>query len=214
MLGLRNDTEYVIKISFVLSGRKLGSESYRILSNDSTCRKSSMESSSSAASTPKSSIAVPASKLSFIKQVMDPLHYSIDSAFTENISVAKSSEEVNVLLQQPDTNSKRLVILEFVASWCGLCAKVGPQIEEIAENYGNYGNKLHDDNGIKKEVLFIKADIDDCSEIAETFTIQVLPSVLIIEQIQGKESQVISRYYGQQISGLKDEIESWINKVY
>ena len=30
MKGLRNDTEYVIKISFVLSGRKLGSESYRI----------------------------------------------------------------------------------------------------------------------------------------------------------------------------------------
>ena len=29
MSGLRIDTEYVIKISFVLSGRKLGSESYR-----------------------------------------------------------------------------------------------------------------------------------------------------------------------------------------
>lgn len=30
--GLRLDTDYVIRISFVLSGRKLGSESYTILS--------------------------------------------------------------------------------------------------------------------------------------------------------------------------------------
>ena len=64
MKGLRNDTEYVIKISFVLSGRKLGSESYRILCNNpgGTCqsRKSSAESSVSSSSssrhdsTPKS----------------------------------------------------------------------------------------------------------------------------------------------------------------
>ena len=54
--GLKTDTEYVIKISFVLSGRKLGSESYRILCNDEPYRKSSMESSSTSSSTPKSSI--------------------------------------------------------------------------------------------------------------------------------------------------------------
>ena len=44
LTGLRIDTEYVIKISFVLSGRKLGSESYRILCNGGPCRKSSSDS--------------------------------------------------------------------------------------------------------------------------------------------------------------------------
>ena len=39
--GLRSDTEYVIKISFMMSGRKLGSEAYTILSHDSPNRKSS-----------------------------------------------------------------------------------------------------------------------------------------------------------------------------
>ena len=34
--GLRLDTDYVIRISFVLSGRKLGSESYTILSPGKT----------------------------------------------------------------------------------------------------------------------------------------------------------------------------------
>ena len=65
LTGLRIDTEYVIKISFVLSGRKLGSESYRILCNGGPCRKSSSDSSrksstesgiSSTDSTPKSSL--------------------------------------------------------------------------------------------------------------------------------------------------------------
>ena len=39
--GLRSDTEYVIKISFMMSGRKLGSEAYTILSHDNPARKSS-----------------------------------------------------------------------------------------------------------------------------------------------------------------------------
>ena len=37
--GLRSDTEYVIKISFMMSGRKLGSEAYTILSHDNPLRK-------------------------------------------------------------------------------------------------------------------------------------------------------------------------------
>ena len=37
--GLRSDTDYVIKISFVMSGRKLGSESFTILSHDNPIRK-------------------------------------------------------------------------------------------------------------------------------------------------------------------------------
>ena len=47
---------------------------------------------------------------------------------TEQIMVAKSSDEVKVLLKfTPDDNyatQKRLIILEFVASWCGLCDQV------------------------------------------------------------------------------------------
>ena len=39
--GLRSNVEYVIKISFVMSGRKLGSESYTILSHDNPNRKPS-----------------------------------------------------------------------------------------------------------------------------------------------------------------------------
>ena len=53
---------------------------------------------------------------------------SLPESLSENILVAKSSEEVKLLLKQ-DTEGSMLVILEFVASWCGLCAKVNPQVE-------------------------------------------------------------------------------------
>ena len=154
LAGLRVDKEYIIKISFVLSGKKLGSESYRILGNDGgQCRKitSSSSSSNSALLTPKSSIQSSNSRSSSITSMMqapepmtnpDPIRKlngqrldSLPESLNENILVAKSSEEVKVLLKQnQDSNestssSSLMVILNFVASWCSICSKVEPQME-------------------------------------------------------------------------------------
>ena len=143
MKGLRNDTEYVIKISFVLSGRKLGSESYRILCNNpgGTCqsRKSSAESSVSSSSsrhdsTPKSSLAnnMSGNGNDDIDQIVNSKMTSLPS-IKEHFLTAESSEEVKIILQRRSTdallNHQRFVILEFVASWCGFCKKIEPQIE-------------------------------------------------------------------------------------
>ena len=144
MKGLRNDTEYVIKISFVLSGRKLGSESYRILCNNpgGTCqsRKSSAESSVSSSSssrhdsTPKSSLAnnMSGNGNNDIDRIVNSKMTSLPS-INEHFLTAESSEEVKIILQHRSTdallNHQRFVILEFVASWCGFCKKIEPQIE-------------------------------------------------------------------------------------
>ena len=141
MKGLRNDTEYVIKISFVLSGRKLGSESYRILCNNpgGTCqsRKSSSESSvsSSMSSTPKTSLASDMKFHSGNGNDIDQIVSKMTSlpSINEHFLTAESSEEVKIILQNRSTdallNHQRFVILEFVASWCGFCKKIEPQIE-------------------------------------------------------------------------------------
>ena len=141
MKGLRNDTEYVIKISFVLSGRKLGSESYRILCNNpgGTCqsRKSSSESSvsSSTSSTPKTSLASDMKFHSGNGNNIDQIVSKMTSlpSINEHFLTAESSEEVKIILQNRSTdallNHQRFVILEFVASWCGFCKKIEPQIE-------------------------------------------------------------------------------------
>ena len=70
-------------------------------------------------------------------QKMDSIE---QESLSENMIIANSSEEVKVLLKfvpnEMYANHKRLIILEFVASWCGLCQKVSPQMEEIAEIFG------------------------------------------------------------------------------
>ena len=59
---------------------------------------------------------------------------SLPESLNENILVAKSSEEVKVLLKQNEdpnesTSSSVMIILNFVASWCSICSKVEPQME-------------------------------------------------------------------------------------
>ena len=151
LAGLRVDTEYIIKISFVLSGKKLGSESYRILgSNDGQCRKITSPSSLSSPSsiTPKPSIQSSRSRSSSIGSMMheppmtnpDRIRKSVGQrleplpeSLNENVLVAKSSEEVKVLLKKNPNNSTAsssvMVVLNFVATWCSICSKVEPQME-------------------------------------------------------------------------------------
>lgn len=76
--------------------------------------------------------------------------------------------------------------------------------------------------GERKQVIFVKADVEECMEISETFGIEVLPSFLVIEQVrqpsseQGKfyfDGTIKSTHIGQVVSKLWEEIHDWMNSV-
>jgi thioredoxin len=61
----------------------------------------------------------------------------------------------------------RPCIVDFYADWCGPCKKVSPILKELAAIY-------------KDEIVIYKVDVDTESELAATFGIQSIPTLLFI----------------------------------
>ena len=77
-------------------------------------------------------------------------------------------------------------------------------LQEIAETYGD--KAIVDQNGIRKGIRFIKADIDDCGEAAEAFEINALPSAIVIA-----DQKIISTHFGLSCHKIREDIEMWLN---
>lgn len=72
----------------------------------------------------------------------------------------------------------KLVVVDFWATWCGPCRKLGPVLDEIAAEFG-------------EKVKFVKANTDDALKTAKDYAISGLPSLLIF-----KEGKAIERLVG------------------
>ena len=66
------------------------------------------------------------------------------------------------------------VLVDFWATWCGPCRKLSPVIEEISENY-------------KDKVKFVKVNVEECLNIAKTYSVSGLPSLLIFKSGEAVE---------------------------
>lgn len=58
-------------------------------------------------------------------------------------------------------------IVDFYADWCGPCKMLSPRLEKIAKAYGG-------------KINVYKVNIDEEQEIARTFGIQSIPTILLI----------------------------------
>jgi len=58
-------------------------------------------------------------------------------------------------------------IIDFYATWCGPCKMVSPILEELSEEYGG-------------KIVIYKVDTDQEQELASTFGIRSIPSILFI----------------------------------
>lgn len=73
--------------------------------------------------------------------------------------------------------SGKPVVIDFWATWCGPCIKLGPIVEELAEKY-------------QGQVTVGKLNIDDNDEIASENRVRNIPTVLFFKDGVLKERSV------------------------
>ena len=86
--------------------------------------------------------------------------------------------------------SKKVILVDFFATWCGPCQMLGPVLENISKE--------------QEEFDIAKLDIDEAQEIAINYGIQVVPTMLIF-----KNGQVVDSMEGLYSKG---EIISKVSK--
>lgn len=111
-------------------------------------------------------------------------------------STGKDSKPENIQVEQKDTETGKVIhltkaeflskvfnyeknltewiyegdkpcIIDFYADWCGPCKRVAPILEELAKEYGD-------------KIIIYKIDVDKENELAATFGIQSIPTILFV----------------------------------
>lgn len=73
--------------------------------------------------------------------------------------------------------SGQVVVIDFWATWCGPCIKLGPVVEELAEKYGD-------------KALIGKLNIDENDEVSSNFRVRNIPTVLFFKDGELKDRSV------------------------
>lgn len=67
------------------------------------------------------------------------------------------------------------VLVDFYADWCGPCKMQAPVLEELAEEYAG-------------KVKIVKVNIDEETELAQQFRVVSIPTMIIFENGEIKDS--------------------------
>jgi len=104
---------------------------------------------------------------------------------------------------QPELSAAgtKLVVVDFFATWCGPCQRVGPLFEQMANKY--------------PKAVFLKVDVDKCPDTGASNGVSALPTFILlrnktkVDMLRGADMAVledkVKKRYGGEGEGDEDE---------
>ncbi len=87
-----------------------------------------------------------------------------------------------------------ICVVDFFATWCGPCRMMAPILEDMEEE-------------LDGKVKFFKVDVDENEELARSFGVMMIPTIVIFENGELRE-----KHTGLwQKDDALDEIKSYLN---
>ena len=87
--------------------------------------------------------------------------------------------------------TEKVVVIDFLATWCGPCKMMAPVVEEVAKDY--------------PDVKVCKVNVDEEPELSNAFKIVSIPTIVVI-----KNGEIIDSVVGYR---PKEDIEKIIKLV-
>ncbi len=80
-----------------------------------------------------------------------------------------------------ETIKSGVTLVDFFANWCGPCKMLAPTIEELSHDY-------------EGRCLVAKVDVDESPEVARSFGIMSIPTVIIF-----KDGEIVDKMIGYRL---------------
>ncbi|XP_042422580.1 thioredoxin H2-1-like [Zingiber officinale] len=93
---------------------------------------------------------------------------------------------------QAHSQTNKLMVIDFSASWCGPCRMIEPVFREMSNQY--------------TDAVFLKIDVDELPEVSKQWKVLAMPTFLLVKG--GKE---VGRIVGVQKDKLEMQIKELLN---